>query len=102
MSEPGKRISKGNVESIRYSYRSASKSGRTTSSVNVRSNRTAVETERQIRRIRKNYPNAFIDNEHGAYATALRTYDALGLTGRADRPANTRLLSRKSLPKRNR
>jgi len=102
MGEPKKRISRGEVENIRYSYRSASRSGRTTSSVNIRSNRTAAETERQIKRIRENYPGAFTDNEHGAYSTVLRTYDALGLTRRAERPANTRLLSRKSLPKRNR
>lgn len=102
MGEPRKTMSKGEVENVRYRYRSASKIGYTTRSVNVRSNRTAAETQRQIERIRKNYPGAFTDNEHGAYSTVLRTYDALGLTGRAERPANTRLLSRKSLPKRNR
>ena len=99
MGEPRKTMSKGEVENVRYRYRSASKIGYTTRSVNVRSNRTAAETQRQIERIRKNYPGAFTDND---YSTVLRTYDALGLTGRAERPANTRLLSRKSLPKRNR
>lgn len=91
MSEP-KRMTKGEVVNISYRYSAPTRSGYRTNSVNVRKNRTMAETKRQLERIRKANPEAYSDNEHNAYSVALRTLDALGLTGRGERPANARLV----------
>lgn len=98
MSEPRK--TRGTVERITYRYKSASSSGYTQKSISVRDNRTMRETQRQIERMRRNYPAAFVDSDR-AYSTALRTFDALGLTGRGERPANARITRRTTLPRRN-
>lgn len=101
MGEPRK--TRGAVENIRYRYKSATRAGYTDQSVNVRQNRTLAETNRQIERIKQMYPDAFVENSNKAYSTALRTFDALGLTGRlSERHSNARLLSRRVYPRKNR
>lgn len=99
MSEPRK--TRGPVESVRYRYRSASRTGYSDSAVAVRRNRTLAETKRQIERIKQINPTAFVDSDR-AFSAVMRTYDALGLTGRSSRPVNARLLSRSVYPSKNR
>ena len=91
MSEP-KRMTKGEVVNISYRYAAPTKSGYRTNNVNVRKNRTMAETERQLARIRNANPEAYVNNEHNAYVVALKTFDALGLTGRGEKPANARII----------
>ena len=89
MAEPGKRI----VEAITYEYPSGN--GYKSKTVYVRRNRTRQETLKQIERMSRNYPGVFVDNDR-AFSAVLNTFDALGLTGRATRPPEARIVSKKA------
>ena len=43
----------------------------------------------------RNYPGVFVDNDR-AFSAVLNTFDALGLTGRATRPPEARIVSKKA------
>ena len=89
MGEPRKRI----VEAITYEYPSGN--GYKSKTVSVRRNRTRRETLEQIERMSRNYPGVFADNDM-AFSAAMDTFDVLGLTGRATKPSEARIVSKKA------